>query len=291
MNNDKVLILGVTGMAGHIIYNHLSSIEGYEVIGTSNRKSANKELLLLDVTDFNILEIIIKRIQPKYIINAVGVLINRSESDVDNAILINSYFPHFLVRLCRKYGSKLIHISTDCVFSGKEGEYKENDFRDADDIYGRSKALGEINNKIDVTIRTSIIGPELKDFGEGLFHWFMSKSVKLSGYNNVFWSGVTTLELAKNIDTIIRHKVTGIYHLTNNNKISKYALLVLFNNIWNRNDLLIDEVKHTHKDKSFINTMYPELIVRKSYEQMLIELYEFMKLNRKKFNYDERYRM
>ena len=137
-------------------------------------------------------------------------------------------------RLADVVGAKLIHISTDCVFSGRQGMYADNDFRDADDIYGRSKALGEIFSDKDLTIRTSIIGPELKRYGEGLFHWFMSQRERVNGYTKVFWSGVTTLELAKAIEYSLDNDVTGLFQLSNGVRISKYDLLVLFNEIFKR---------------------------------------------------------
>ena len=122
----------------------------------------------------------------------------------------------------------MIHVSTDCVFSGKKGAYSEDDMRDADDIYGMSKALGEIFDAPHCTLRTSIIGPELKD-GTGLFHWFMKQTKEVRGFTKAFWGGVTTLELAKSINKAIQNNLEGLYHVTNGKKISKYDLLYLFN--------------------------------------------------------------
>src|SRR5690606_24943808 len=118
-------------------------------------------------------------------------------------------------------GSKLIHISTDCVFSGNRGAYTEDDFCDANDTYGRSKALGELNNDRDLTIRTSIIGPELKTNGEGLLHWFLNQSTPVNGFTEAYWGGVTTLELAKAIKTALMSDLKGIVNLTNGESISK----------------------------------------------------------------------
>ena len=133
----------------------------------------------------------------------------------------------------RKVGGMLIHISTDCVFSGNKGNYIETDYRDARDIYGLSKALGEIDNENDLTIRTSIIGPELKTNGEGLFHWFLSQKGNVYGYTDAIWGGVTTLEFAKAIDCAIEQRITGLINLTNKVPISKYELLKLSQKIFN----------------------------------------------------------
>ena len=124
-------------------------------------------------------------------------------------------------------------------FSGKEGSYTEDSFKNGIGFYAQSKALGEVINTKDLTFRTSIIGPELKQNGIGLFHWFMNQSGDVSGYKEAFWSGVTTIELAKAIDQAIDQKLTGLYHLVNNNKISKYDLLDYINTVFRNDKILI----------------------------------------------------
>ena len=181
MNKKKVLLLGMLGMAGHVIHKTISELKEYSIIGTSYKK-LNGEIpyIFLNVTDFSEVEKTIKEVNPDYVINAVGVLINESKSSSEKTILINSYLPHFLEKICFKQGAKLIHISTDCVFSGNsKGGYIENSFKNADNIYGRSKALGEINNKSSLTIRTSIIGPELKKMVKVYFIGLCLKMGKL----------------------------------------------------------------------------------------------------------------
>jgi len=281
----KILIFGVTGMAGHIIYKVLSENKEYEIIGTSYRTKLNKDTYLLDITAFEEVKSLIDKLNPDYIVNAVGVLISGSNVSASNAILVNSYFPNFLKDICSSKKTKVIHISTDCVFSGKSGNYTEKSFRDGDDVYARSKALGEIENDKDLTIRTSIIGPELKLKGEGLFHWFMNQSGEINGYENAYWSGVTTLELAYAIQHIISDdELNGIFHLTNNNKISKYDLLNLFKKIWKK-EIKLNKFNGNRKDKSFLNIEHPNYIVDKSYEEMLIEMKSFMESNDDLYSY------
>ncbi|WP_437396053.1 dTDP-4-dehydrorhamnose reductase family protein [Flagellimonas lutimaris] len=282
----KILIFGVSGMAGHVIYNYLSGKEKYEITATSFRDKYDEATMLLNVTNFDDVSRLVKKIEPDYIINAVGILISGSMDSTSNAILVNSYFPNYLVDITKNSKTKIIHISTDCVFSGKNGDYTESSFRDGDDVYARSKALGEVNNEKDLTIRTSIIGPEIKSKGEGLFHWFMNQSGKIKGFSNVYWSGVTTLELAKAIDVIISEKdLKGIFHLTNNKKVSKYELLCLFKQIWNRGDIEIEKYSGDKKDKSFKNTENTSLTVRNSYLEMLSEMKEFMEVNKSFYSY------
>ena len=167
----KILILGAGGMAGHVMAEYLAQKPEYEIIRCA-RTAVTPDTILLDVTEFQKLEEILRDRRPDMVVNCVGMLVQASQERVDQAILINSYLPHFLSRLGKKYGFKLIHISTDCVFSGDRGGYAEDDFRDGDTPYARTKALGEVINDRDLTLRTSIIGPELKRDGTGLLHWF-----------------------------------------------------------------------------------------------------------------------
>lgn len=148
------------------------------------------------------------------------------------------------------------------------------DFRDADDIYGRSKALGEVVNDKDLTLRTSIIGPELKTNGEGLFHWFMNQTGQVNGYQTAIWGGVTTLELAKAVDEAIQKKKTGLIQLSNGVGISKYELLHLFKKIWNKN-IEILPYNGNGINKSIACSERFDYKVP-SYEQMLVEQYEWM---------------
>lgn len=188
--------------------------------------------------------------------------------------------PRYLHKLSIKNKFKFIHLSTDGVFSGGEGKYKENDFKNADDIYGRTKALGEVN-KNNLTVRTSIIGPEIKD-GIGLFHWFFKQKKEISGYANVFWTGITTLELAKKMDLLIRKNILGIVHLVPENKISKYQLLKLMKDTYNKK-ISIKKDTSKEKDRSLISTRDDTGKVG-SYEYMLKDLKIWMQKNKELYN-------
>lgn len=283
MIKKKVLLFGATGMAGHIAYYYLQSTERYELVNVAYRTKLVKDSVVVDVTDKNAVTNLVQEVHPDLIINCIGVLIKGSKEDPDNAIFINAYFPHLLKKLSDEVGAKLIHISTDCVFSGKKGNYTESDFRDADDIYGRSKALGEIINDKDLTIRTSIIGPELKTNGEGLFHWFMHQTGQVNGFRTAIWGGVTTLELAKAIDNAIVQEKTGLIHLSNGVGITKYDLLSLFKKIWHRSNVDILPYDGNGVDKSIAKS---ERFVYEvpSYEVMLLEQYNWMRKNDKLYS-------
>ena len=278
MIKKKVLLFGATGMAGHIAYYYLQSTERYELINVVYRTKLVKDSIVVDVTDKNAVTKLVEEVRPDLIINCIGVLIKGSKEHPDNAIFINAYFPHLLKKLSDKIGAKLIHISTDCVFSGKRGNYTESDFRDADDIYGRSKALGEIINDKDLTIRTSIIGPELKTNGEGLFHWFMHQTGQVYGFKTAIWGGVTTLELVKAIDNAIVQEQTGLIQLSNGIGITKYDLLNLFKKIWHRSNVNILPYDGNKIDKSIAKSDKFAYEVP-GYEVMLLEQYEWMRNN------------
>lgn len=283
MIKKKVLLFGATGMAGHIAYYYLQSTERYELINVVYRTKLVKDSIVVDVTDKNAVTKLVEEVRPDLIINCIGVLIKGSKEHPDNAIFINAYFPHLLKKLSDKIGAKLIHISTDCVFSGKRGNYTESDFRDADDIYGRSKALGEIINDKDLTIRTSIIGPELKTNGEGLFHWFMHQTGQVNGFKTAIWGGVTTLELAKAIDNAIVQEQTGLIQLSNGIGITKYDLLNLFKKIWHRSNVNILPYDGNKIDKSIAKSDKFAYEVP-GYEVMLLEQYEWMRNNDKLYS-------
>lgn len=275
----KVLLFGATGMAGHIAYYYLLSTGKYEITNVVFRTPLTEDSIVVDVTNRDTVAEVVRRVQPEIILNCVGVLIKGSKEHPDNAILINAYFPHLLKKMADEVGAKLIHISTDCVFSGKRGNYTEDDFRDADDVYGRSKALGEVINEKDLTIRTSIIGPELKKNGEGLFHWFMNQHGKINGFKTAIWGGVTTLELAKAIDSAIVQNKTGLVQLSNGVGIAKYDLLQLFKKIWHKQDIEILPFGGNGVNKSIAKSARFDYEVP-TYEQMLLEQYDWMKAHK-----------
>jgi len=266
-------------MAGHVISIYLKDLGKYDVIDVVYRTKIDGKSIIIDIRDNEKLEKVIQEQNPNYIINCIGILIKGSQHSADNAIYINSYLPHLLVKIARKVNAKLIHISTDCVFSGKKGDYYEDDFRDADDVYGRSKALGEIENDIDLTIRTSIIGPELKNNGEGLFHWFMMQKGIIHGYTNAYWSGVTTLELAAAIDASIEQNITGLIHLTNEIKISKFDLLRFIKQIFNKIDVDIIPIETVRSDKNILIKRNILKFNVQDYKKMISEMKKFMDLN------------
>ena len=268
----KILVLGSNGMAGHCIKKYLENLNFYSVWGLARKNINNKNIIELDVTNLTDLQSIFEKHSFDYVINCIGLLNDKAEKSPDLGIWYNSYLPNILSFYGKKNNFKLIHISTDCVFSGLKGNYKENSFKDAQGVYAQTKSLGEVIKGNDLTLRTSIVGPELKLNGIGLFHWFMNQSGKINGYKRVFWSGITTIELSKIIHLCIQKNIRGLYQLSNNNKINKYDLLQLFNKYFKNNELIINSDSLHISDKSLINSRTDFDFKIPKYEKMIIEM-------------------
>ena len=279
----KVLILGSTGMLGHQVFYYLKSFSEFIVYDISFRSKLTESTSIIDVKNILALESCIAELQPEYIVNCIGILVTGSQ-DEGNAIYLNAFLPHKLAAIASTFNSKLIHISTDCVFSGSKGQYLETDLRDGRGVYAQTKILGEIVDEINLTLRTSIVGPELKSEGEGLFHWFMNQHESIEGYTKAIWSGVTTIELAKAVKWAIDQNITGLYHVTNNTSISKFELLKLFKK-YTQKEININSTDGKAVDKSFLDTRGEINYQIPSYEIMVSEMVESMKSNASLYPY------
>jgi len=230
----KILVVGAAGMAGHMIYKYLRSTGKYDVGATTRKPTTMFESFAVDIeTDPTFFTEIIKKCEADVIINCVGLLVKPSQDNPAKAIYINSFFPHLLESLTKDTKTKVIHLSTDCIFDGRCGPYSETDIHTETNMYGRSKSLGELDNGKDLTMRTSICGPEQKD-GTGLFHWFSKQTGEVTGYSNHYWNGITTLEMAKQIDKVMDLDLTGVYHFCPKALVTKGDLLLLMKDIWER---------------------------------------------------------
>lgn len=282
-----MLVLGGTGMAGHIAYQYFLEKNEYQMFNACFRNRLTDDSFILNVRDEKSLESLLEEIKPDIVINCIGILIKGSKSSSENAVFVNAYFPHLLSRLLHdiKPNSKLVHISTDCVFSGEKGMYKDSDTKDALDVYGMTKNLGEVAGGNDLTIRTSIIGPELKANGEGLFHWIFSQrnAGKLNGYTKSIWGGVTTLELSKIIDWCLENNITGLYQASNNTGICKADLVKLIVDEFNL-PIEVNSVDGVVSDKSILNTVIDgnEYKVQ-PYKKMIQDIHNFMDAHKKNY--------
>lgn len=234
----KVLVLGVTGMLGNAVFRVFSADAAYQAWGTLRSAAAlrhfpqNSHARLLcgvDVLDQDTLTSVMARVKPDVVINCVGLIKQLADAkDPLTALPINAMLPHRLARLCELGGARLIHISTDCVFSGRKGLYLESDLSDAEDLYGKSKYIGELHDMAHaITLRTSIIGHELGS-NYALVDWFLSQQGSVRGFTKAIFSGLPTVELARVMkDFVIAHpQLNGLYHVAAQ-PIDKFRLLSL----------------------------------------------------------------
>ena len=275
----KILVLGGTGMAGHTISIYFKEA-GHDVTAFSRTKIDYCNNINGDITDFVELKKVIVEGQYDAVINAIGILNQDAENNKSNAVLLNSYLPHFLCEITKDLNTRIIHMSTDCVFSGGSGGYTESSLRDGSTFYDRSKALGEIDNNKDLTFRNSIIGPDMHEKGIGLFNWFMKQDNQIGGYTKAIWTGVTTLTLAKAMEQALIENLTGLYNLVNNETISKYELTGLFNQYFKNNKIEILLNDTVSIDKSLINNRKDFSFVVPSYENMIKEMKEWIDIHK-----------
>lgn len=269
----KVLVLGSNGMAGHVITKYLKE-QGHEVT-TAARDNAD---IHIDIYDIESINHTLTDNSFDYVINCIGLLVKNCIDSPQAAALINGWFPHYLELEFHNSETKVIHLSTDCVFDGCAAKaYQVNDIHTEMNAYGKSKSLGEINNNKDLTIRTSIIGPEIKENGTGLFRWVCSSNeTELSGWENHLWNGMTTLHLAKIIDYCMYSDCyTNILQI-GTQPISKYELLCLINEIFNLEKTIVQTNADKPCDKLLVsNVSLFDKMVLPSHRQMLEDLKEW----------------
>ena len=279
----KYLVLGAGGMAGHIITHYLME-QGEDVEGLELRNLSYCKTYVVDATKFDDVKKIIEENDYDIVINCIGLLNQTAENNVDLAILLNSYLPHFLAKITKDMKTRIIHMSTDCVFSGKRGHYTEEDLPDGETYYDRTKALGELNDSKNLTFRNSIIGPDINENGIGLFNWFMKQSGEINGFEKSIWTGVTTLTLAKAMHKASYEGLTGLYNLVNNETINKNELVSLFNKYSNKN-LTINKVDGIIHDKSLYRTRNDFSFVVPTYEEQVREMFEWINSHENLYSY------
>ncbi len=269
----KILLLGAQGMLGHVVKTYFEE-QGYEIVCT-NRDDKKSDLFWDVVENLKDIEKIVEKQKPDVVINCTGILNQVAEDNKSLAVLMNSYLPHYLDELSAKYTYKFIHVSTDCVFSGDKGDYDEICFRDATNFYGQSKALGEVINDRSVTLRTSIVGPDINPKGIGLFQWFMNQKGSVGGYTKVLWTGVTTIEYAKAMEVAIKNDLTGLHHVVNNDFIAKGDLLKLFKKYFGKEIEIVPNSDFESK-KTLVRTDLSFDFDIPSYDKMIADMRDWV---------------
>lgn len=274
-------------MAGHLISLYLKE-QGHYVTGFARQASRFVETVIGDVIDFELLKNTV--ISEKYdsVINCVGLLNQHAEDDHPMAVLLNGYLPHYLAKITEDTDTQIIHMSTDCVFSGEKGKYTEESIPDGKLFYDRSKAIGELNDGKNITLRNSIVGPDIKESGIGLLNWFMCQKRSVNGFTGAIWSGQTTLQLAKTMEVAARSRAHGLYNTVPEGSISKYELLKLFNKHIRKEPIDICPVDGVMKDKSLVRINHVGFECQiPDYETMVKELGEWMRAHKELYpHYD-----
>jgi len=282
----SILLLGASGLLGNTLLRYFNLQSNLEVVGTSRSLTSiktlskdlqNKVIPNIDVENSDHLLKVISEVKPDIIINCVGVVKQLHEAnDPLSALPINAILPHRLAKLTEISGARLIHFSTDCVFSGKKGNYLESDQPDASDIYGISKWMGEVDHPNVITLRTSLIGHELSG-NRSLVNWFLSQNGSIKGYQNAIFSGLPAIEIAKVLHHFVlpNSKLHGLYHLSAD-PISKYQLLSIIADIYKKKIEIIPDYSYVI-DRSLDSSRFRTItgFSPKSWPEMIKAMHDF----------------
>ena len=275
----RFLVLGCNGMAGHMISLYLKE-QGHEVLGFARKKSKLVNSVIGDASDTKFIKGLVGVNKFDTVINCIGVLNQFAENNRADAVYLNAFLPHYLAQITEGTDTQVIHMSTDCVFSGRRGQYTEDDLKDGSTFYDRSKALGELEDEKNLTLRQSIVGPDIKSSGIGLLNWFMQQHGEVAGFTEAIWTGQTTLQLAKTMEAAAEEKVHGLYNTVPDVSISKYELLKLFDKHLRSEKIDIIPVNMMAADKSLRRTRWDFQYKIPEYEPMIIELGEWMRVHK-----------
>lgn len=273
-DSKNILVLGGAGMAGYVVATYFKE-KGYDVTVFDTATVDGFTCVVGTAFDTELLKKVVLEKSYCAVINCIGLLNRACDSDRRAAAFLNGYLPHFLVDILKSTKTKLIHISSDCVFTGNDAPYDETAVPDASDNYGKTKSVGEVENEKDLTFRTSIIGPDRTAKKLGLVNWFMQQEA-VKGFKGVLWSGVSTVTLAKAMEAAINQNLSGIYHLVNNDFISKYDLLQLLNKYLRNSEVSFQADESVLSKKILVNTRTDFDFTVPSYEDMVRETYDWI---------------
>lgn len=278
----KFLVLGCNGMAGHTISLYLKE-QGHDVFGFDRTTSKYINSVAGDARNTEFLRTLITEGKYDSVINCIGVLNQFAEKNKELAVFLNSYLPHFIADVTSGTSTQVIHMSTDCVFSGKRGSYTEEDFPDGETFYDRSKALGELCDGKNITLRNSIVGPDINENGIGLLNWFMKQNGEINGFTKAMWTGQTTLQLAKTMEVAAKEKAFGLYNTVPERSISKFDLLGLFNHYIRNDSVKINPIDGVNADKSLKRTRFDFSYIIPDYEKMVSDLAVWMRAHKEMY--------
>lgn len=257
----KIFVLGDTGVVGHVIASYFKEAGHYVVCSNDTTEDNIKNLIANHCFDT--------------IINCTAIVNQAAEEDKAYAAYINAYLPHLLEKLTAGTKTVVVHRSTDCIFSGAKGQYVLEDWPDAKSFYARTKAVGELNNDKDITIRVSLIGPAQDESDGSLLNWYLNQKGEVKGFANAIWTGLTTLEYAKTIESLLNQKAHGVFQAAPDASISKYELIKIFEKYFPGGRTII-KVDNNRVDKSLVPYWGDFDIQIKGYETQIAEMKEWI---------------
>lgn len=267
----RIFVLGCNGVVGHAVALYFKEV-GHEVhYGYDFNIDGNIQSKVGVYYDMELLEKVIRKMQPDAIINCTAIVNQAAEEDKAGAAYLNAYLPHLLEQLTSETNTVVVHRSTDCIFSGTKGQYVLEDWPDAKSFYARTKAIGEIDNKKDITIRVSLIGPAQEKEDGSLLNWFLQQKGEVKGFANAIWTGLTTLEYSKTIECLLKQKAHGVFQAAPKESISKYELLNLFEKYFKGGRTIV-KVDNNRVDKSLVPYWGEYDIQIKEYEEQIVEM-------------------
>lgn len=257
----KLFVLGNKGVVGHVIALYFNEV-GHDVVCSDDTAEASIKNLITE-NSFDA------------IINCTAIVNQAAEEDKACATYLNSYLPHLLEQLTVGTKTVVVHRSTDCIFSGVKGQYTLEDWPDAKGFYARTKAVGELNNDKDITIRVSLIGPAQNEADGSLLNWYLNQEGEVKGFANAIWTGLTTLEYAKTIESLLNQKAHGVFQAAPDASISKYELIKIFEKYFPGERTII-KVENNRVDKSLVPYWGNYDIQIKGYEEQISEMKEWI---------------
>ncbi|MBR6055414.1 MAG: sugar nucleotide-binding protein [Bacteroidales bacterium] len=270
----RVFVIGCNGLIGHVIALYFKE-RGHVVSGYDPELADFVPQYRGSYYSGSQIEAAIKEFKPDAIINCTAVVNQTAEDNKAEAAYINTYFPHLLEGLTAQTGIVVVHRSTDCIFSGAKGQYVLEDTPDATSFYARTKAVGELDNNKDITIRVSLIGPALKDDDGSLLNWYLKQQGSVNGYMNAIWTGLTTLEYAKTVENLLNQNAHGVFQAAPDSPVSKFQLISLFEKYFPAGRSIVP-VNNKRVDKSLVPFWGNYHIKIKDYEPQIIEMKEWI---------------
>lgn len=267
----KIFVFGCNGVVGHAVALYFKEA-GHEVRYGYDFGIDEDSLSKVGVYyDTELLKKVIEEFTPDAIINCTAIVNQAAEEDKAKAAYLNAFLPHLLEQLTAGTRTVVVHRSTDCIFSGTKGQYVLGDWPDARSFYARTKAVGELDNEKDITIRVSLIGPAQESEDGSLLNWFLQQKGDVKGFANAIWTGLTTLEYAKTIECLLNQKAHGVFQAAPKDSISKYELLRLFEKYFEGGRTIV-KVDNDRVDKSLVPYWGEYIVQIKGYEEQIIEM-------------------